>query len=376
MAITPEKLNIRKLIEKHSETMPFYVKEYIQSKLTARLSPDTLLQYLYRYKHFFNWLLSEGLVEAENVAAIPYSELDRMRKDTIEMYIQFLRNEDISKKEVDTEGKPKAIKLPEYRGEAVVALSIQALKSLFNYLTKETEDEDGECYFYRNVMSKIVTHKTGETASRRARDLNAVILNDDEISSYLKFLANGYSETLTSAEAKSRYERDMIRDLAINSLMLGTGMRVGEIASIEMKNIHLHSRYIDVIRKGSKPDSVSVLESAIEDLERYIDIRESKYPGAKQSPFLFVSVYGGVVRPLSRRAIQNIVNKYTSAFFKNGKSPHKLRHSFAVDYIRSGGDIILLRDQLGHSDIKTTSLYTNMSSKDGEKVLDEMDKRR
>jgi len=209
MAITPEKLNIRRLIEKHSDIMPFYVKEYIQSKLTARLSPDTLLQYLYRYKHFFNWLLSEGLVEAENTAAIPYSELDRMRKDTIEMYIQFLRNEDISKKETDTNdtpGTPKALKLPEYRGEAVVALSIQALKSLFNYLTKETEDENGECYFYRNVMSKIVTHKKGEAASRRARDLNAIILNDDDISAYLKFIENGYSETLNSAEARSRYK--------------------------------------------------------------------------------------------------------------------------------------------------------------------------
>ncbi|MEB2282398.1 tyrosine recombinase XerS [Lysinibacillus xylanilyticus] len=379
MAITPEKLNIRKLLEKHCDTMPFYVKEYVQSKSTAGLSYDTLLQYVYRYKHFFNWLLSEGHVEAENVASIPYSELDTLRKDTVEMYIQFLRNEDISKKKEkdDTESNaPEAQKLPEYRGEAIVALTIQALKSLFNYLTKETEDKDGECYFYRNVMSKIVTHKNGETASRRARDLNSVILNDDEISAYLKFIDNGYIETLESAEAKSRYERDKIRDLAINTLILGTGMRVGEIASIEMKNIHLHSRYIDVVRKGNKPDSVSVLESAIVDLERYMDVRESKYPGAKKSPFLFVSVYGGVVRPLSRRAIQNIVNKYTSAFFRNGKSPHKLRHSFAVDFIRSGGDIILLRDQLGHSDIKTTSLYTNMSSKDGEKVLNEMDKRR
>ncbi|WP_447403062.1 tyrosine-type recombinase/integrase (plasmid) [Lysinibacillus sp. fkY74-1] len=110
-------------------------------------------------------------------------------------------------------------------------------------------------------------------------------------------------------------------------------------------------------------------------MERQMEVRDSSYLGAKNSLFCFVSVYG-VVRPLSRRAIQNIVNKYTSAFFRNGKSPHKLRHSFAVDFIRSGGDIILLRDQLGYSDIKTTSLYTNMSSKDGEKVLNEMDKRR
>ncbi|WP_338652438.1 tyrosine-type recombinase/integrase [Lysinibacillus sp. Y5S-8] len=183
MAITPEKLNMRKLLEKHSDSMPFYIKE--------------------------------------------------------------------------------------------------ALKSLFNYLTKETEDEGGECYFYRKVMSKIVTHKKGETANRRARDLNSIILNEDEISAYLKFIDNGYSETLESAEAKGRYERDKIRDLAINTLILGTGMRVGEIASIEMKNIHLHSRYIDIVRKGNKPDSMSVLE-------KYMDVRESRYSSAQKSPFLSV----------------------------------------------------------------------------------------
>jgi len=71
----------------------------------------------------------------------------------------------------------------------------------------------------------------------------------------------------------------------------------------------------------------------------------------KQSTFLCVSVYDGVARTPPRRTIQNIVNKYTFAIF-NCKSPHKLRHSFAVNYICSGGDITLLL----RSDIKTTSL--------------------
>ncbi|MFG3613331.1 tyrosine-type recombinase/integrase [Rummeliibacillus stabekisii] len=71
---------------------------------------------------------------------------------------------------------------------------------------------------------------------------------------------------------------------------------------------------------------------------------------------------------MSRRAIQNAVNKYTAAFGQsNVIRPHKLRHSFAVDFIRNGGDTILLWDQLGHNDIKTTSVYTNMANKDSEK---------
>lgn len=119
------------------------------------------------------------------------------------------------------------------------------------------------------------------------------------------------------------------------------------------------------------------MESAIKDLKDYIQIRNTRYKGAKDSPFLFVSIYRGAATALSRRAIQNIINKYTAAFGQsNGISPHKLRHSFAVDFIRNGGDLILLRDQLGHNDIKTTSLYTNMANKDSEKILSKMDQHR
>ncbi|WP_408634091.1 tyrosine-type recombinase/integrase [Planococcus lenghuensis] len=57
-------------------------------------------------------------------------------------------------------------------------------------------------------------------------------------------------------------------------------------------------------------------------------------------------------------------------------SSHKLRHSFGADFIRNGGSIVLLRDQLGHSNIETTSLYTNLSNKDLEQVLNRMEKNR
>ena len=108
-----------------------------------------------------------------------------------------------------------------------------------------------------------------------------------------------------------------------------------------------------------------------------MDIRESRYTGSKEVPFLFITLYGGTTRPLSRRAIENLVTKYTAAFVQGeGMSPHKLRHSFAADFIRNGGNIVLLRDQLGHSNIETTSLYTNLSSKDNEKVLSRMEANR
>ncbi|WP_232336684.1 site-specific integrase [Planococcus lenghuensis] len=160
MAMTPEELQILQRIELQLTTMPFYVVEYVRSKKRAGLSANTLLQYLYHYQHFFKWLLREGLTDAANAASISYSTLEKLRKQDIELYIEYLQEESIHYEQETTKK----------RGKDVVNLSVHALKSLFNYLTKETENEDGESYFYRNVMSKIVMHTKKETASRRAEN--------------------------------------------------------------------------------------------------------------------------------------------------------------------------------------------------------------
>ncbi|WP_223643620.1 tyrosine recombinase XerS [Planococcus sp. 4-30] len=367
MALTPEELQVLQRIEKQLKSTPFYVVEYVRSKKRAGLSDDTLLQYLYRYQHFFQWLLRENLTKVKDVKSIPLTVLAELKKHDIELYIEFLKEESILHEKTSVRK----------RGQAVVALSVNALKSLFNYLTKETENEDGESYFYRNVMSKIVLHNKKETASRRAQKISSVILNEHEINDFLQFVEQDYKVTLESGLALQRFNRDKERDLAILSLFLGSGIRLGETARILVKKINLKKQLIDIKRKGAKEDTVHVMDQAIQHLKSYLEIRESRYPGSKEVPFLFVTLYGGTVRPISRRAIENLVTKYTAAFAQGeGMSPHKLRHSFAADYIRNGGSIVLLRDQLGHSNIETTSLYTNLSNKDNEQVLTRMHENR
>src|SRR5699024_6543633 len=132
MALTPEELQILQRIENQLKDMHFYVIEYVRSKKRAGLSPDTLLQYLYRSQHFFQWLLREGLTDAKDTPSIPYSVLAELKKENVELYLEYLKEESI----------PHEKESVKKRGQAVVALSVNALKSLFNYLTKETEDED------------------------------------------------------------------------------------------------------------------------------------------------------------------------------------------------------------------------------------------
>ena len=91
MALTPEELQVLQRIENQLKDMPFYVVEYIQSKKRVGLSADTLLQYLYRYQHFFRWLLREGLTEAADTTSVPYSVLAELKKQEVELYIEFLK---------------------------------------------------------------------------------------------------------------------------------------------------------------------------------------------------------------------------------------------------------------------------------------------
>lgn len=166
-------------------------------------------------------------------------------------------------------------------------------------------------------------------------------------------------------------------------MLLGSGIRVSEIASLTLQDIDFQKGQIDIVRKGNKEDTVFVLPSALEDLKDYLHIRNERYKPCSSVPYVFVTKYKGTAQPISVRAIQNLVEKYTRAFnsqeeFTSGKalSPHKFRHTFASEWIRNGGEMILLRDQLGHSSFETTSKYTNLTAKESKKIIDKMDNSR
>ncbi|MFL0366071.1 tyrosine recombinase XerS [Pseudobacillus sp. 179-B 2D1 NHS] len=350
-------------IEEHIKHFPYYVQEYVRAKKRAGLSPTTILEYLYDYKKFFDWLRQEGLADYKDNASIPYSVLEHLRKRDVEFFIDYLKEERIEERKG----------IWKNRSDARVNRYIQALKSLFNYLTKETEDDQGECYFYRNVLAKITTQKGKETAKRRARRINSVILSSDEINEFISFLKYEYEQALSTRE-RNMFLRNKERDVALISLMLGSGVRVSEVASLTLSDIDMSKNMIDVIRKGGKADSVNVLSSAMSDLNDYLSVRKVRYGASDSDIYVFLSRYKGKAQPISVRTIQNNLNKYTTAF-TSGKSlsPHKLRHSFASEWLRSGGNLVLLRDQLGHSSIETTTLYTNLSDQDGQEFMDKIE---
>lgn len=349
-------------IEKALKDMPFYVIEYIRAKKRASLSPRTLSGYLHDFKRFFDWLRLEGFATEERNADIPYTVLEGLKKKDMEMFIEMLTEEKIEKRENF------------YTKRSVDSTNrfIQSLKSLFNYLTQESEDENGECFFYRNVMAKIKSPKKTESAARRSKRISASMFNALEMREFLDFIKYEYVTTLTSRQA-ARFEHNRLRDIAIVSLLLGSGIRVNEAAGLLTTDVDMIKGDVSAIRKGNKADTVSITSTAMEDLKNYLAVREELYEPEANNIFLFLTKYGGKANSISVETIEKLVKKYTAAFTTGKRlSPHKMRNSFAKDFLDQGGSLIALRDQLGHNSIETTSLYTNFSQEEQRQVLRKM----
>ena len=157
--------NINELLE----IMPWYVKEYYQAKLVIPYSYKTLYEYLKEYRRFFEWLISDHEKSGETVRYADYDtiadvhidELAHLPKSVIEAYLFYLRE--------NTERRSIS--------EVSIVRTKDALSSLFKYLTQETEDDEGEPYFYRNVMVKVKIKKPKDTLASRADNMKEKTLS-------------------------------------------------------------------------------------------------------------------------------------------------------------------------------------------------------
>jgi site-specific recombinase XerD len=154
------------------------------------------------------------------------------------------------------------------------------------------------------------------------------------------------------------------RDEAIISVLLYTGLRVGELVALTLDDVTLSERKGTIqvradVAKGGKERAVPVPKKAREALQAYMDVRSPENNGA-----LFIGRQG----PLSAEGVAAIVRKYAAWSRLEGVTPHVLRHSFAYSYLENNNnDLVALADILGHTDLNTTRIYTKRRLSDLQK---------
>ncbi len=190
-----------------------------------------------------------------------------------------------------------------------------------------------------------------------------VILSTD----YIKIQKSISSPTKSSLKEVKKFIEQIklnssFRNYAIVSVIANTGLRISEVLSIRINNLYLDDNECRIFGKGNKQRTIILNERAIEVIQEYINNHRSKSKYAATSPYLFVSNKGD---KLDTSTIQRIFNDYSKKI-----TPHDLRHCFATNVLENGFLTIRgLQEQLGHSSLETTQIYTHPSKAEMKKGL-------
>lgn len=150
------------------------------------------------------------------------------------------------------------------------------------------------------------------------------------------------------------------RNKAMLELMYSTGVRISELINIKIHDLSIQNCTLKVMGKGSKERIIPLGDFAIEYLNLYLNNYRKEFI-KKNNDYLFLNSRGD---KMTRQAFFKIVKKI--ALLNNIKiefSPHTLRHSFATHMLENGADLRTIQELLGHSDVSTTQIYTNVSNK-------------
>ena len=136
-------------------------------------------------------------------------------------------------------------------------------------------------------------------------------------------------------------------------LLLGTGIRVSECVGLNIYDVDLIDNRINIIRKGGKESHIYFSDDVCEVMRVYIEERK-RLENVLDENALFISLHK---RRISVRAVENLVKKYSLCATGKNIGPHKLRSTFATHLYKETGDIFLVAENLGHSDVNTTKKH-------------------
>ena len=156
------------------------------------------------------------------------------------------------------------------------------------------------------------------------------------------------------------------RDRAFMELLYAAGLRVSELAGLNLERVDMDSREIRVIGKGSKERMVLMGEPAAKALIAYLNEGRRKLMGEKKTSAVFLNYQGG---RLTERSVQELLEAYAAKIGLGKKvHPHMLRHTFATHMLDGGADLRVVQELLGHASLSTTQIYTHVSKSQARKV--------
>lgn len=312
--------------------LPEVCADYIFS-IEMTTQPLTRYAYACDLKLFFHYLCSECPRFADlEPADIKIKDLNRITARDIRMYMEYLSlyikgNSEITNAEL---GKMR---------------KLASLRSFYKYM-------------FKNGLIDADVAQLIDMPKRREKPI--IRLEIDEVARMLDMVESG--EAMNDHQRKYN-ENTRTRDLAILTLFLDTGIRVSELVGINISDVDFSINGFIVTRKGGNQTILYFSDEVETALKDYLKLRKDikTIPGDEDA--LFLSLQN---KRISVRAVQNMVKKYATqaAPLKKHLSPHKLRSTFGTNLYHETGDIYLVADFLGHSDVNTTRRHYAAMSDD------------
>lgn len=313
-------LKLRELLLK----LPKFASEFFRG-IESTTASRTRIAYAYDLIVFFNWLkeVNPSLANID-IHYIDISILDNLKAIDIEEYVSYIRY--YVKNGAEHGNKEKGIKR-----------KLVALRTFYKYYYKKER--------IKNNPSVLVD-------TPKLHDKAIVRLEPEEVADLLDNIESGEGLTVTQ---NKYHEKTSVRDLAIVTLLLGTGIRVSECVGIDLNDIDFKTNGIKIHRKGGYETIVYFGDETEAALKNYLAEREKIEAADGHKNAFFLSIQK---KRISVRAVELLVKKYASLVTTMKKiTPHKLRSTYGTSLYRETGDIYLVADVLGHKDVNTTKKH-------------------
>lgn len=302
-------------------TLPGFCKEYFFG-IENYTSTRTRLAYAYDLRVFFEFLHTNNpLCAKTEITEYQIEILDLITRTDILEYLNYMSYYEKEGKEITNDEKGKSRK-------------IASLRSFYRY-------------FFQNEL--ISTNPASLVPVPKQHERDIIRLEPNEVATLLDQVEAGTKLTKKELEY---HKKTKIRDVAILTLLLGTGIRVSECVGLDISDIDFDANGIRILRKGGKEAVVYFGEEVEFALRDYLDEREQIIPIEGHENALFFSMQN---RRITVRAVENLVKKYASRVTTLKKiTPHKLRSTYGTSLYQETDDIYLVADVLGHNDVNTT----------------------
>lgn len=320
---TKEAIEITLKLRELLQELPPYLKDYFRAKETTT-SAKTRISYAYDLRVFFQFLLNTNpSFKQKGIKNISLQDISLLSSSDIEEYQEFLKVYDV-KGNIQT------------NSETGISRKMSSLRSFMNY-------------FYKKEM--LLSNPALLVDMPKIHEKAIIHLEPDEVAILLESIEK-YG-ILLSGRKKDYYEKTKIRDLAIVTLLLGTGLRVSECVGLDITDIEFRDNSLRVIRKGGNEEILYFGEEVKKALQNYIEGPRALVKALSgHENALFYSLQR---KRMGIDAVENMVKKYAREFVPQKKiTPHKLRSTYGTNLYQETGDIYLVADVLGHKDVNTT----------------------